>query len=233
MVSWVDKIQFRFKLDSQLWNVLLERGLDPETYLYDVNFMWAPESDLLFTALSDFRAYLFHRAVQSDSTNSCHLKTVSCVKVPDLFNIIQETLQHLYNIYTAYIPVLHILYPHNNLLHTLNTNPILFSVLLPVFLGSAVFLFVVPFCALTTQILTKSSSEETMSISLDPVDNPTAFRDFCDCAGTENKIQSHNSNRKKTKEEMLQFLFKWSLAIFFILLCFHLPIFYQANKKHC
>jgi hypothetical protein len=231
MVSWVDKIQFRFKLDSQVWNVLSERGHNPDTYLYNVDFMWPKESDLLFTAISDFRATLFHRVVQSNSTTTCNIKTVSCVKVPDLFNIMQETLQHIYNIYTAYVPVLPIIYPNSNILYTLNKNPILFSVVLPVFLCAAVFLFVVPFCALTTQFLRKSNSKENVHINLEPIDNPTAFRDFCDCAGTENTIKNHKIKRKKTKEEKLQCLFIWSLGIFSFIFVFIYPFSVKVTKS--
>ena len=130
MINWVDNIQFRFKLDNELRNLLIENGVNPDTYFIGRHFMWSTESDILFTALSDFRAMIFMTMAQSEET-SCQQELLSCIKIPDLFNIMQDSLQHLFNIYTAYIPVILIIYPANKVIQTLNNYPIIFAVLLP------------------------------------------------------------------------------------------------------
>ena len=60
MISWVDNIQFRFKLDTDMSNILRDHGYDPDTYFMSVSFMWPTESDLLFTSMADFRAGLLY-----------------------------------------------------------------------------------------------------------------------------------------------------------------------------
>ena len=78
MISWVDSIQFRFKLDTDMINILLDHGYDSDTYFMSISFMWPTESDLLFTSMADFRAGLLHSIAQEDNTTSCHLTTKSC-----------------------------------------------------------------------------------------------------------------------------------------------------------
>ena len=71
MISWVDNIQFRFKLDTDTNNILLKHGLDPNTFSFSTEFTWPTESDLLFTSIADFRAGLLYRVIREDNTASC------------------------------------------------------------------------------------------------------------------------------------------------------------------
>ena len=62
MISWEEMVQFRFKLDPQLRDALLEGENDPDIWMFNYYFMKPEDTDLLFTIMSDFRAALLHCA---------------------------------------------------------------------------------------------------------------------------------------------------------------------------
>ena len=165
MISWIDNIQVRFKLDTGMIEILLDHGYDPSTYYHGEVFTFPSESDLLFTALADFRAGLLYQMTQGNNTASCPLSTNSCVKMPDMFNLAQDSLQHLYNIHTAYVPVLVMIFPDNGVLHTLNNQPLLFSVILPALLCASFHLVNLPLFCLIIQFLRREKLRENITIS--------------------------------------------------------------------
>jgi hypothetical protein len=191
MLSWVDMLQFRFKLDSQLRDVLTERGIDPDTWTFSMVFVWPTESDLLFTTMYDFRAMVLDQALLSDNTTSCPSKTKSCLKVPDMFNLIQETLQHLYNLYNAFIPILHTIYPHNRVLNHMYTNTFLHSVVVPIVWLAAVLLVILPCCYLMSCLIRHSEVIEKKDVPLGLMENSEVFTEGCPCA------KRRKYNRKK------------------------------------
>ena len=229
MINWKEMIQFRYKLDPQLREVLLGKGVDPDTWILGIQFIWHTESNFLFTALVDFRAHILDQMTKLNSTSSCLHKTISCVKVPDLFNVLQESLQHLHNIFSAYIPVLHTLYPNSTVLQHLNRRPILYSVVFPIIWLTSVFTFFLP-CFYISKIFIKvSKDEKSYSISHEDLELEECliFRDRCSCENDENSNRNRNQERKTGK---LEKNIQWIIFIFSVILIIIFPFSIKLLK---
>eukprot|EP00092_Neocalanus_flemingeri_P029280 GFUD01031791.1.p1 GENE.GFUD01031791.1~~GFUD01031791.1.p1 ORF type:complete len:1095 (-),score=194.32 GFUD01031791.1:125-3385(-) len=224
MISWGDRIQVRFKLDSQLRGFLKANSIDPDTW----TFGSSGGLDNQFINIADFRALILIKVSQSKNTTSCPSKTESCVKVSDVFNLIHETLQNLYNLYTAYLPVLHTIYPQNSVLHHLYTHPVIYSVMLPVCWLAAILLVVIPCCFLLREFLKYSKGKEIEDIPLGSISSEV-FRDRCPCATEES---TNDQTKKQTmKEDKTQCLMKWGLVIFSISLIVLYPYALKLIKS--
>ena len=231
LISWVDNMQFRFKLDLDTKNILHEYGHDPDTYFLSSHFMWPTESDLLFTVMADFRANLLDQMTQTDNTTSCHLTTKSCVKMPDLFNLVQETLQQLYNIYTAYIPVLLMMFPQSNVLQTLKTHPVLFSVILPALISAFVLFFTLPLVYLAIQFVTRNKRKGNINFRSDYANESFIFQDFCECSETSSALSENKNKRKKKQKENMRSFVNWSLGTFLLIMIFVYPFSIKLTKN--
>ena len=231
MISWVDNLQLRFELDTEMKSILLQHGYNPETYYFGVVFMWPTEADLLFTVMADFRASLLYQLSQKDNTTSCHLAAKACVKMPDMFNLVQDTMQHLYNIYTAFVPVLLAIFPQNKVLHTLNTYPVLFSVVLPTIICLFFLLFTLPLCCLAKQFVRRNRSRKTEIKDVDSAASSLLFRDFCDCSEARISVpRTETRKQKKFKKENFQVILNWSLGIFLFIMIFIYPFSIKLTK---
>ena len=231
MISWIENIQFRFKLDKDMNDILLEHGYDPDTYYFGVPFMWPSQSDLLFTSLTDFKAGLLYQIAKDDKNTSCHLTTESCVKMPDVFNLVQDTLQNLFNIFTAYVPILLLIFPHNKVLQTLNSYPLLFSVILPSLLCAFFLLFTLPILLLAIQFVRRKKLGQSEYINRDSVDDSLIFRDHCNCS---DKNTGYKKNRRKVgKPDEKKYLVckNLSLGILLLIMVFIYPFSIKITKS--
>ena len=135
-------------------------------------------------------------------------------------------MQHLYNIYTAYVPVLMMIYPHDKVLKTLNSYPVIFSVILPVLLFACFLLLTFPLCLLVIQFIKLARSEdqiqdENLNIM---VKDSLNFKDFCECS--ESRIvrpRFLEKQEKNTKEEKFYLFLNLSLGIFAFLMVIIYP----------
>ena len=232
MISWVDNVQFRFKLDTEMHNILQEKGYDPNTYYFGTVFMWPTESDSLFTAFADFRASLLYEMSQMENSTSCHLTTKACVKMPDIFNIVQDSIQHLYFIYMAYVPVLLLIFPQNKVLNTLTAHPVLFSIILPASMCVFFLLFTLPFVCLAIQFVKKNMARKTEKRDVDFAADSLIFRDLCDCSEARISV-SRKEERKQNKltEEHFELMLNLSLGIFLFIMILVYPFSIQLTKN--
>ena len=230
-ISWDGQTQIRLKLDSELRNVLSERGINADTWTFQTTYSWPEETHFLFTALADFRALILVEAFESLDNTSCPIKTVSCVKVPDLFNVMLETYQNLYNIYTAYMPVLHMLYPNNWFILHLYTNTFLSSIIILVAWISAVLLVAMPCCNLTRITMKKSKVTSDADIPFVSMNPAEAIRDCCPCAQDETAPVEINGNRNQNNEKNHHSILNRRLMIFSILLIFLYPYILKGIKE--
>ena len=154
--------------------------------------------------------------------------------MPDIFNLMQSTMQHLYNIYTAYVPVLMMIYPHDKVLQTLNSYPVIFSVILPVLLFACFLLLTLPLCLLVIQFIKLGKSEDQIqedNLNI-MVKDSLNFKDFCECS--ESRIvrpRFLEKQEKNTKEEKFYLFLNLSLGIFAFLMVIIYPFSIKITKS--
>ena len=135
-----------------------------------------------------------------ENSRSCHLTTKACVKMPDIFNIVQDSIQHLYFIYMAYVPILLLIFPQNKVLNTLNAHPVLFSIILPASMCVFFLLFTLPFVCLAIQFVKKNMERKTEKGDVDFATDSLIFRDLCDCSEARISVsRKEESKQKKLK----------------------------------
>ena len=154
-----------------------------------------------------------------------------CVKMPDLFNLAQDSLQHLYNIYTAYVPVLVMLFPHNEMLHTLNTYPLLFSVILPTLLCAFFLLLILPLLCLVMQFVRRHETRKNNSVSCDFEEDSLKFKNHCDCSDKKDRYSNERRTKGNTNDEKYQVVQNFSLGILLLIMVFIYPFSIKLTKS--
>ena len=242
MISLEEDVQFRLELDNDTRNILSKHGHDPDSHFFGQSYSWSTKSDYLFSALADFRAGLLYQIPEKESTTSCHLSTKSCVKLPDMFNLMHDTHQHLYKIYTTVIPALLMILPENKLMQTLNTYPLIFSVILPALLFASFMLLPLPLCCLIRQVTFKPRSKPDKNEFDDKVgeynmidnENMDINSNECptyDLASCLEKLDEETERRKKKDKERSQYCFKSLLGIFLMVMILIFPFSIKVAKR--